>query len=390
MRSRKDIITLGGYFAALAGLGLTAATVGPTLPNLAAAAGVSLAQIGFLIFAQSFGGMFGSLLAGRLIDHGGGRSALIVSVLVMAGCLAWVPFFHSLILLSGVFFVIGAAQGTIHTGSNTLLVWTRPEKAHSLLSVLHFSFGAGMVTAPLLVAWFLPLRADGLFIYWVLALALLPVALVLTVSSHPSVPRMEKATQQHSSSRAALFWAIALFFLYVGAEVNMSAWLYTYAVRAASFTPEVSAYLLTTFLGGFMVGRLLSIFMSTLINPTQYVSGGLLSGAVSTVGMVAFSSQGGPYLWMSVAILGLSMAAVFPQAFAFVSKTLGLSGRRTASLLIAGSFGGMLMPWLTGLWLDSVSAQALPIAVGLALGLAFISFQMMKRAAGQKLVDLLS
>ena len=77
------------------------------------------------------------------------------------------------------------------------------------------------------------------------------------------------------------------------------------------------------------------------------------------------------------------MAAVFPQAFAFVSKALGLSGRRTASLLIAGSFGAMLMPWLTGLLLDSVSPQALPIAVGLALGLAFISFQMMKRAAAR-------
>ncbi|MBE0635980.1 hypothetical protein IH601_08295, partial [Candidatus Bipolaricaulota bacterium] len=253
MRSRRDTLTLSGYFAAFAGLGLTAASVGPTLPGLAAIAGVGLAQIGFLLFARSFGEMIGCLLSGHFIDHGHGRSVLALSVLVMVGCLVLVPFSHSLVLFAGVFSVLGTAQGAVHTGGNTLLVWKHPDRAHSLLSVLHFSFGAGMVAAPLLVVVFLPLRPDGLFIYWFLAIALAPVVLVLAGSVKPSAPQMKRTVQQHASSRVALFWAIALFFLYVGAEINMGAWLYTYAVRAAQFSPTTAAYLLTTFWGGFML-----------------------------------------------------------------------------------------------------------------------------------------
>jgi len=240
-----------------------------------------------------------------------------------------------------------------------------------------------MVAAPLLVVWLLPLRADGLFIYWFLALTLMPIAFVLAVSEKPTTPHSKKVVKQPTSSNGTVFWAIALFFFYVGAEINMGAWLYAYAIEAASFSPATAAYLLTTFWSSFLIGRLLSIFGSARINPRQYVSGGLLLGAVSAVGMMIFSAQAGPALWMSVAMLGLSMAAIFPQAFAYVSEKLGLSGRRTASLLIAGSFGCMVMPWLTGLLLESLSPQALPTAIAVALTVALVSFEMIRRASRQ-------
>jgi fucose permease len=75
------------------------------------------------------------------------------------------------------------------------------------------------------------------------------------------------------------------------------------------------------------------------------------------------------------------MAAVFPQAFAFVSEKLGITGRRAAVLLLGGSLGGMLMPWLTGLMLDSVSAQILPVMVSLAMALALVAFRIVQRTA---------
>lgn len=382
MKPREKNLAVGGYFAAFVGLGLIAASVGPTLPSLAANLSVGLAQIGVLLFARSFGEMVGCLCSGPIIDRGRGREVLALSVLISVGCLAVVPFSHSLYPLAGIFLVLGGAQGAIHTGSNTLLVWRYPDRAHSLLSTLHFSFGAGMVAAPILVAWFLPIRADGLFIYWFLAITLVPVAFILAVSGKTVAPQTQETVQQRSSSRIALLWAIVLFFLYVGTEINMGAWLYTYAIRAAQYSPTTAAYLVAAFWGAFMVGRLLSIFVSALLNPLQYVCGGLLAGVLSTVGITVFSSQGGPYLWISVAALGLSMAAVFPQAFAFISEILGMSGRKTASLLIAGSCGGMLLPWLTGRLLESLSSQSLPIIAGLAMALALGAFLMVRRTAG--------
>lgn len=160
----------------------------------------------------------------------------------------------------------------------------------------------------------------------------------------------------------------------MGAEINVGAWLYTYASQAAQFAPATAAYLVATFWGAFMLGRLLAIFASAVISPFQYVCGGLLTGLASAVGIVMFAPQAGPGFWISIAALGVSMAAVFPQAFAMVSKALGMSGRRAATLLVAGSFGGMLLPWLTGQLMESISPHSLPIMVGISMILAFIAF----------------
>ncbi|MBU1049916.1 MFS transporter [Candidatus Bipolaricaulota bacterium] len=375
MRARGGSYTLGGYFSAFVGLGLTAASVGPTLPSLAAIADVRLAQIGLLLFARSFGEMIGCLVSGSIVDRGYERSLLALSILLLTTCLAMVPFSRSLLLLATVFWTLGAAQGAVHTGINTLLVWKHPHRAHSLLSVLHFMFAAGMVVAPLIIAWLLPIRADGLSIYWVLAIALVPVALWLATSTpSSSTPVSIQSAQSRPLPRVALVWAIGMFFFYVGAEINVGAWLYTYASQAAQFAPATAAYLVATFWGAFMLGRLLAIFASAVISPFQYVCGGLLTGLASAVGIVMFAPQAGPGFWISIAALGVSMAAVFPQAFAMVSKALGMSGRRAATLLVAGSFGGMLLPWLTGQLMESISPHSLPIMVGISMILAFIAF----------------
>ncbi len=381
MESRRDRYTLGGYFAAFMGLGLVSASVGPTLPGLAALTHVGLAEIGLVLSARSFGEMLGCLLAGAIVDRGYKRSVITAAVLVMSGCLALIPSVHLLSVLVLVFLVLGAAQGGVHTSTNTLLVWKHPQRTHSLLSVLHFMFAIGMVIAPLLIAWLLPIRADELTIYWLLAFALIPIAVLLaTSSSSASPPATGAAVIPHSSSRAALYWAIVLFFFYVGAEINVGGWLYAYASQAALFAPATAAYLVAAFWGAFMVGRLLAIFASRFIRPLPLACGGLLMGIVSALGVLASVAQATPWLWISIAALGLSMAAVFPQTFAYISTVLGMSGRKTATLLIAGS-GGMFLPWLTGMLMESASPQGFPVVVAISMLLALIALVMVRRVA---------
>jgi len=235
--------------------------------------------------------------------------------------------------------------------------------------------------APLMVAWFLPVRADGLFVYWVFAIALLPLIVALLLSRTESGKQHKSVvTPVHPQSSKALVWAVVLFFLYVGAETTMGTWLFSYAERAAQFTPVMAAYLVGTFWGAFTLGRLLTIVGSSYISSARFVLGSMAAATVSSLGIL-FLPHDGIWLWMSVAALGLSMAAVFPQAFAFVSSSLGTTGRSTGWLLIASSLGGMLMPWLAGQMLESVSAQVLPILVAVATSLVVFSFLMVRREA---------
>lgn len=381
MRVHRELLSLNGYFLSFIGLGLTAACLGPTLPGLAIVTGSSLAQVGFLVVARSLGGMIGSFCAGPALDRGHGRVTLTLSLLAMAVCMALVPVFQSLLPLIAVFFLLGAGQGALNSSANTLLVWEHPNRAHALLSALHFCFGVGAMLAPLMVAWFLPIRADGLFVYWVFAIALLPLIVSLAVSQKKAVKQQAApVASAGAQSSTALVWAVALFFLYVGAEATAGSWLFSYAEQAAQFTSSMAAYLVATFWGTFTLGRLLTVVGSSFISPTRFVLGSMGAATVASLGIL-FLPQDGIWLWISVAALGLSMAAVFPQAFAFVMSALGMTGRRTGWLLIASSLGGMLMPWLSGHMLESVSAQSLPILIAASTSLAVIAFLMVKRSA---------
>ncbi len=378
MEDERSSRRLTSYYAAFVGLGLTAACVGPTLPSLAAAAGVSLAQIGLVILTRALGGMVGSLLTGPALDHGKGRTAVTIAILIMLGCMAIVPFSRSLAPFLAVFLVLGAAQGALNTGANTLLIWMHPRRAHSNLSILHFSYGFGSLLAPLLVAWLLPVRSDGLFVYWFLAITLVPLVFWIGRSVRPTPPSARQAVSVQPSSKQAFLWVLLLFFLFVGAETTVGGWLFSFAERAAQLSPTAAAYLTSTFWGTFTGGRLLAVLGSVRIRPARYVRGSILASIASSIGVLVFS-HGGVGLWVCVAALGLSLAAVFPQAFAFAGTVVRLTGRRTSWILVASSLGGMLIPWAAGQLLESISANTLPTVVGIVMGLALVSFSIVTR-----------
>ena len=54
------------YYATFIGLGLTSASLGPTLPGLAEQTRTNIGEISFLFTARSLGYLLGSLRGGRL------------------------------------------------------------------------------------------------------------------------------------------------------------------------------------------------------------------------------------------------------------------------------------------------------------------------------------
>ena len=367
------------YFAAFVGLGLTAACLGPTLPSLAAIAGTSLARIGLLVVVRSLGSMLGSLLAGPLIDRGRGGGAVAGSLVLMVGTMALVPILGSIAVLLALFFVLGMGQGALNTGANTLIVWGSGGRTQSRLSLLHFSFGLGAFLAPMLVVWFLGVRSDGLFSYWVIAAVLVPVLLWVVGSSRRVTFEMGTGPRPHASSARAFGWAMILFFLFVGVETTIGSWLFAFAQRAADASAATAGYLVATYWVTFMATRLFSGLADLHVKPSVYVMGGAISAVALSLLILGFAG-GGVGLWVGVAALGVAMAALFPQAYAFCSHTLGMTGRRTAWLLVASSLGGMAIPWLTGLFLET-TPRVLPGIIAIAMMLALVAFRAVLRTA---------
>src|SRR5689334_19674507 len=101
------------YYAAFIALGLIAASLGPTLPSLAANTRTQLADISLLFTVRSFGYLVGSFQVGSLYDRRRGHPMMVAALLSMMIMMTLVPFVKLLWVLIGVFLIIGIAEGTL-------------------------------------------------------------------------------------------------------------------------------------------------------------------------------------------------------------------------------------------------------------------------------------
>ncbi|MFW6139595.1 MAG: MFS transporter, partial [Spirochaetota bacterium] len=186
--ANRKIAKTATYYAGLLCLGLVVSVLGPSLPGLARNTGTSLSEISFLFTSVSLGYLLGSLLGGRLFDRVPGHPLLSVSVFTMCAVMGAVPLISVFYLLAGVFFILGIAQAFLDVGTNTLLVWVHRDRVGPYMNGLHFFFGFGALLAPLLVGQSIRISQNIKWAYWVLALVMIPVAVVLLRFPSPSAP----------------------------------------------------------------------------------------------------------------------------------------------------------------------------------------------------------
>ena len=185
---RKTSKTIA-YYVSFVALGLGFASLGPTLPSLAAHTRTELSQISFLFTAHSLGYLLGSLLVGRSYDRVPGHPLMAIALITMISMLVLVPLISLWWLLVAVLLVLGFGEGTLDVGGNTLLVWVHRDNVGPFMNGLHFFFGAGAFLAPIIIARAVLISGDITWAYWALALLISPIAVWLFF-----LPRLDLVT----------------------------------------------------------------------------------------------------------------------------------------------------------------------------------------------------
>lgn len=340
-----------GYSAALTILGLYNSILGPTLPWLAERTGVALSQVSLLFTARSFGYLLGALWGGRLYDRVKGHPLMVIILVILAALYGLIPAAPLLALLVGVIFIVGASEGVLDVGANTLVVWVHGSKVGPYMNAMHFFFGVGAFVGPLIVAQALA-QGGGAAAYWIVAVCALPVAAWLfRLKSPAQAPESPNAPAKSSS--LLLLGLIVLFDLfYVGAEAGFGGWIYTYSLTQGVASVTSAAYLNSLYWGAFTLGRLISIPLAFRLRAHQILIADLFFSLASLAVMLLW-----PHSWIAAiagtAGLGLALASVFPTMLIWAEKRIHLTGKTTAWFFIGGSAGGMFFPWLIGQFFDS-------------------------------------
>jgi FHS family Na+ dependent glucose MFS transporter 1 len=366
------------YFASFAALGLTLGAFGPTLPSLAERMGVTIGEIGSLFVARSLGFLLVSARGGRLYDRAPGHRVLAAMLLVMALSMALVPVVPRLWLLAFVIACLGAAEGLLDVGANTLLVRAHGHRVGPYMNGLHFFYGVGALAAPLVVARLLPLRNGLSLTYWTLALLIVPVVIWVARLPSPPARHANEVAGGGEIDRRTVALVALFFFLYVGAEVSFGGWIYSYVVVRRLGDAAAAAYLTSGFWGAFTLGRLVSVPLAARFSPRALVSASLASCGLSLALILSRPDSMTAFAAGAIA-LGLSMAAIFPSMFSLVGSRMELTGRIAGWLVVGASVGSMFLPWLAGRLFDTTGPRSMVVAVACALGLAACVFASLSR-----------
>ncbi|MEN9643538.1 MAG: hypothetical protein RL238_207 [Actinomycetota bacterium] len=349
------------YLTGFVLIGVVLSTAGPALSHLRDRMGTDDGGIAWIFVGSSLGYIVGSSLAGRLLDRGHGHEWWAAAMAVNTLGIVAISAAPNLWLLVVAFVVLGLASGVSDVSGNTLVMWSRPRGAGSLLNALHLCFAVGALSAPLLVnrsiAWFHSL--------WGVAVVVgaLAVAAGSSLLRHPAPVRSRLDTVARSNAggarRTQVLLIAAFFFAYVALEAGFAGWIHTYVEQIGYGGATTATAVVTVFWGGFALGRLLSIGIARRVSAGWIVAVSMVVAVVASV-LFALFPDGGPMLWVVTFLFAVSIAPQYASMMAFAEAHLARSGRNTSVLVAASGVGSLLMPWSLGQLFDGVGPQVLP------------------------------
>lgn len=361
------------YYAAFIALGLTTASLGPTLLGLANQTGSALSQISFLFTARALGYLLGSFIGGRFFDRFSGHRTMAVAVIVIAALLATVPEIPLLWLLTVVLLAVGFMEAVVDVGANTLIVWVHRDKVAPYMNGLHSFFAIGAFLSPLLIAQAILITGNFGWGYWLLALLLVPV--VFRLFPLPN-PQPIVSHEEHAAVRpnlVLLVLVIAVFVALSGAENSFAGWIFTYAVKINLANETTAAYLNAAFWGAFMFSRLASIPLATRWRPRVIILTDLVLGLTGIAVIFLFPASPAA-LWAGTILFGLGVASAFPTMLTFAGRHMTITGAATGWFFVGASIGSMSLPWLIGQLFESISPASVLWVIGGALVWAMVMF----------------
>jgi MFS transporter, FHS family, Na+ dependent glucose transporter 1 len=357
------LVQTAAYYLAFVALGLAAASLGPTLPGLAAQTHSPLRDVSFLFAARAFGYLLGSYVGGRGYDRIAGHPLMGAMLGLMALMLVLTPLLPWLALLTVVLFALGLGEGALDVGGNTLLVWAQRSNVGSYLNGLHFFFGVGAFLSPLLIALAVGLSGGILAAYWLLAFLLLPsIAWLLRVPG-PSAQHNEQPGAVLQVNRPLLLLVVLFFFAYTGAEGAFGGWVYSYALAMRLSDETTAAYLTSAFWGALTLGRLLVIPLALKAPPGTILAADL-AGCLLSLGVIVLGAHSLLLTWVGVFGLGLCMASIFPTMLGLAGQRMTITGQITGWFFVGASAGNMFLPWLIGQLFESAGPLVVPVLLG--------------------------
>ena len=324
------------------------------------ALGISLAHSAMIQVMFYLGYFIMAIPAGLFIARNGYRKGVVFGLLLFGiGSLLFIPGeqFMSFNFFLFSLFVIACGLVFLETAANPYMTELGDrETAASRLNLAQSFNGLGCACAPLLVGMMLfseGQEANLSFPYMMMGIVVLVVALIFSRVQLPEIAYAEDTVQTETTSSKKGVWSNKLFvfgisalFCYEIAEISINSFFINYVVDDGWMNALDAAKLLSVAgLGLFMCGRFLGSWIMRFVRAEKF----LLICAIGTVAATAMVVMNlGMVSFVSLILIYLFEAIMFPTIFAICLRGLGNNTKRASSYLMMTPIGGAVGPLLMG------------------------------------------
>ena len=324
------------------------------------ALGISLAHSAMIQVMFYLGYFIMAIPAGLFIARNGYRKGVVFGLLLFGiGSLLFIPGEHFMSFNFFLFslFVIACGLVFLETAANPYMTELGDrETAASRLNLAQSFNGLGCACAPLLVGMMLfseGQEANLSFPYMMMGIVVLVVALVFSRVQLPEIAHQEDAVQAETAGSKKGVWSNKLFvfgisalFCYEIAEISINSFFINYVVDDGWMNALDAAKLLSVAgLGLFMCGRFIGSWIMRFVRAEKFL-------LICAIGTVLFTSlvvmNLGMVSFVSLILIYLFEAVMFPTIFAISLRGLGNHTKRASSYLMMTPIGGAVGPLMMG------------------------------------------
>ena len=308
--STKTRILLGIIYLGFISLGLPDGALGIGWPLMRLDFGVPIHYAGFILFITLPLSALSSLMSAHLGEkYGVGKLAFASALLTSSSLLgiSTVTSYWGLILFS---VGLGIGQGAVDALLNAYVA-KHYNARH--MSWLHGCWAVGATIGPALMTRVISTSGAWSMGYLSLGSAQFVIAIILLLSLgfwlHDDHETRNKPKTRSAFDSRMLF-GMALFFLYVGAELSIGLWSNSYLIEKMGLAASVSGYLVALYYASIMMGRFLSGFVAVRLGNRGLIRLGLfiVSGGL----LVMFVAEDVMFLRLGMVLMGLGLAPLYP------------------------------------------------------------------------------
>lgn len=370
-------------------VGITFGSLGPLLLPISDTFQLKLGQIALPVVSYALGFLTANFFVAFFWRIHRARFFLTISSLITFLTLVSISLFHTPALFFTLLFLLGVAQGVMHTSLDSLLSEISGEERAKSLNWLHIFIGVGAVVGPLLVGALLTYTDRWYLTYFMMAIIVFPLFLLFSrtnLYSNIINCRQSKALAGDSPAKptiSLLFWlAMIGIFTYVGLELSFASWIPIFLVKVKNMSYALASYSISIFWLALVMGRFLFGRFFHRSNLPLFIGAGALIAVLFTA--LTFSTDYFILTGLFMALSGLLLSWFYPTILALGADTFPKNiGFVTGSLAASGTIGSILFPWMIGPISEALSLKKavflVPLLCLVLAGIFFCYNYLLKR-----------